>query len=158
MNANARAELFFLARALIVGTAIVAAAALFGRALMDSLRIHHQEKRITVTGSATRRIRSDSIVWEARVRSQDAAMTAAYKKLATDMPVLIQFVKGHGVPETEIATSSTTVTEVHPRDQNGVYQEQVVASYIVEQRITVTSKDIPKVEKVSREVTDLLDK
>ncbi len=158
MNANARAELFFLARALVVGLAVVAGAAVFGRALIDSFRIHHQEKRITVTGSATRRIRSDSIVWEASVRSQDPAMTAAYKKLATDMPVLIQFVKAHGVPDGEIATSSTTVTEVHPRDQNGVYQEQVVASYIVEQRITVTSKDIPKVEKVSREVTDLLDK
>jgi uncharacterized protein len=158
MNANARAEMLFLARALIVGLAVVAAAGLVGRAMIDSLRIHHQEKRITVTGSATRRIRSDSIVWEASVRSQDPAMTAAYKKLATDMPVLAQFVKARGIPDTEISTSSTTVTEVHPRDQNGVFQEQVVASYIVEQHITVTSKDIPKVEKASREVTDLLDK
>jgi hypothetical protein len=158
MTGNSRAELFYLARAMIVGVAVVAAAALLGRSLIDSFRIHHAEKRITVTGSATRRIRSDSIVWEASVRSQDPAMTAAYKKLAADMPVLMQFVKAHGVPDTEISTSATTVSEVHPRDQNGVYQEQVVASYIVEQHITVTSKDIPKVEKVSREITDLLDK
>jgi hypothetical protein len=158
MNPTARAELFFLARALIVGMAIVAAAGLVGRAVVDSFRIHHQEKRITVTGSATRRIRSDSIVWEASVRSQDPSMTAAYKKLASDMPVLVQFVKGHGVPDAEIATSSTAVSEVHPRDQNGVFQEQVIASYIVEQHLTVTSKDIAKVEKVSREVTDLLDR
>jgi hypothetical protein len=158
MTGNSRAELFYLARATIVGVAVVAAAALLGRSLIDSFRIHHQEKRVTVTGSATRRIRSDSIVWEASVRSQDAAMTAAYKKLAADMPVLMQFVKARGVPDTEISTSSTTVSEVHPRDQNGVYQEQVIASYIVEQHITVTSKDIPKVEKASREVTDLLDR
>ncbi len=158
MNPTARAELFFLARALIVGMAIVAAAGLVGRAAVDSLRIHHQEKRITVTGSATRRIRSDSIVWEASVRSQDPSMTAAYKKLASDMPVLVQFVEGHGVPDAEIATSSTAVSEVHPRDQNGVFQDQVIASYIVEQHLTVTSKDIAKVEKVSREVTDLLDR
>ncbi|HTQ08344.1 MAG TPA: SIMPL domain-containing protein [Polyangiaceae bacterium] len=158
MNSTARAELFFLARALVVGTAVVAAAGLVGRAIVDSFRIHHQEKRITVTGSATRRIRSDSIVWEASVRSQDPSMTVAYKKLASDMPVLVQFVEGHGVPDAEIATSSTSVSEVHPRDQNGVFQEQVTASYIVEQHLTVTSKDIPKVEKVSREVTDLLDR
>lgn len=158
MNPTARAELFFLARALIVGTAIVAAAGLIGRAAVESFRIHHQDKRITVTGSATRRIRSDSIVWEASVRSQDPSMTSAYKKLASDMPVLVQFVKSHGVPDAEIATSSTAVSEVHPRDQNGVFQEQVIASYIVEQHLTVTSKDIPKVEKVSREVTDLLDR
>ncbi len=46
---------------------------------------------------------------------------------------------------------------MHPRDQNGVYQEQVTVAYIVEQHVTVTSKDLPKVEKVSREITDLLD-
>src|SRR6478752_6871455 len=123
MTGNSRAELFFLARAMVVGVAIVAAAALFGRALIDSLRIHHQEKRVTVTGSATRRIRSDSIVWEASVRARDPSMTAAYKKLASDMPVLMQFVKTHGVPDTEVTPSATSISEVHPRDQNGEYQE-----------------------------------
>lgn len=157
MTPNARAELFYLARALVVGTAVVAAAGFLGRAIVTSFRIHHQEKRITVTGSATRRIRSDSIVWEASVRSQDPSMTAAYKKLASDMPVLLTFVKAHGVPDAEISTSASAVSEVHPRDQNGVYQEQVTVAYIVEQHVTVTSKDIPKVEKVSREITDLLD-
>lgn len=158
MTPDSRADLFSLGRAVVLGLAVVGAAALVGRALVASLSIHHQEKRITVTGSATRRIRSDSIVWEASVRSQDPAMTAAYKKLASDMPVLVQFVKAHGVPDAEIATSSTSVSEVHPRDQNGVYQEQVTVAYIVEQHVTVTSKDIAKVEKVSREITDLLDR
>jgi len=158
MTGNSRAELFFLARALIVGVAVVAAAALFGRSIIDSFRIHHQEKRVTVTGSATRRIRSDSIVWEASVRSRDPAMTAAYKKLASDMPVLMQFVKAHGVPDTEVTPSATSISEVHPRDQNGVYQEDQVVAYIAEQRITVVSSDIAKVEKISREATELLDK
>ena len=158
MTGNSRAELFFLARAMIVGVAVVAAAALFGRSLIDSFRIHHQEKRITVTGSATRRIRSDSIVWEASVRARDPGMTAAYKKLASDMPVLMQFVKAHGVPDSEVTPSATSISEVHPRDQNGVYQEDQVVAYIAEQRITVVSSDIPKVEKISREVTELLDK
>jgi hypothetical protein len=158
MTGNSRAELFYLLRALIVGVAVVVAAGLVGRALVESFRIHHQEKRITVTGSATRRIRSDSIVWEASVRSRDAGMTAAYKKLATDMPVLMQFIKAHGVPDTEVTPSAASITEVHPRDQNGVYQEDQIVAYVAEQRVTVISSDIPKVEKISREVTELLDK
>jgi len=158
MTGNSRAELFYLLRALIVGVAVVVAAGLFGRALVDSFRIHHQEKRITVTGSATKRIRSDSIVWEASVRSRDAGMTAAYKKLASDMPVLMQFIKAHGVPDTEVTPSAASITEVHPRDQNGVYQEDQTVAYVAEQRVTVISSDIPKVEKISREVTELLDK
>jgi hypothetical protein len=158
MTGNSRAELFYLARATIVGVAVVVAAALLGRALIDSFRIHHQEKRITVTGSATRRIRSDSIVWEASVRARDQGMTAAYKKLATDMPVLAQFIRAHGVPDAEVTTSAASISEVHPRDQNGVYQEDQIVAYVAEQHISVLSTDIPKVEKISREVTELLDK
>src|SRR6187399_1654851 len=144
MTGNSRAELFYLARATIVGVAVVTAAALLGRALIESLRIHHQEKRITVTGSATRRIRSDSIVWEASVRARDPGMTAAYKKLASDMPVLMQFVKAHGVPDSEVTPTATSISEVHPRDQNGVYQEDQIVAYIAEQKITVVSTDIAK--------------
>jgi hypothetical protein len=155
---NSRAELFYLGRALVVGTAVVVAAAVLGRAIIDSLHIHHQEKRITVTGSATRRIRSDSIVWEASVRARDPAMTAAYKKLAADMPLLVQFIKSHGVADTEITPSAASISEVHPRDQNGVYQEDQISAYVAEQHVTVISSNIPKVEKISREVTELLDK
>ncbi len=158
MTGNSRAELFYLARALIVGTSVVVAAALFGRSLIDSFRIHHQEKRITVTGSATRRIRSDSIVCEASVRARDPGMTAAYKKLAADMPVLAQFIKARGVPDPDVTTSAVTISEVHPRDQNGVYQEDQIVAYVAEQHVTVISNDIPKVEKISREATELLDK
>src|SRR6185295_15114313 len=58
----------------------------------------------------------------------------------------------------EVTPSAASISEVHPRDQNGVYQEDQISAYVAEQRVTVISSDIPKVEKISREVTELLDK
>ena len=57
-------------------------AAILSAGLVEAFRIKHQEKRITVTGSASRRIRSDLIVWRATVRSQNPEL--AYGGVATE--------------------------------------------------------------------------
>jgi hypothetical protein len=110
-----------------------------------------------VTGSSSRRIRSDFIVWEATVRSQDAALTSAYKKLAADVPIVVRFLKTRGIKDTDIKVRSTTVTEIHPRDVQGNLQEEVTALYITEQGVQVSSSDISRVEQVSRDATQLID-
>ena len=125
---------------------------------MEAFRIKHQEKRITVTGSATRRIRSDLIVWRATVRSQNPELTGAYKKLATDVPTLVEFIKSRGMTEQQVTVAAASITEVHPRTQEGVEQEALIAAYVAEQDVEVESTDIPKVEQISREVTQLLDR
>src|SRR5262245_335397 len=68
---SAKKALVSLARPLVLGVAIVVAAAGLAKTLVEVVRIRHKEQRITVTGSASRRIRSDFIVWEAHVRTQD---------------------------------------------------------------------------------------
>ena len=147
-----------VARALVIGVAIVATAAILSAGLVEAFRIKHQEKRITVTGSASRRIRSDLIVWRATVRSQNAELTGAYKKLAADVPTLVDFIKTHGMTEQQVTVSAASITEVHPRTQEGVEQEAVVAAYVAQQDVVVESADIAKVEQISREVTQLLDR
>jgi hypothetical protein len=142
----------------VLGAAIVITAAVLSAGLVEAFRIKHQEKRITVTGSATRRIRSDLIVWRATVRSQNAELTGAYKKLATDVPQLVDFIKAHGMTEQQVTVSAASITEVHPRTQDGMTQEAVIAAYVAQQDVTVESADIPKVEQISREVTQLLDR
>jgi hypothetical protein len=83
----------------VVGASVVASAALLGHAAVASFRIHHAEKRVTVTGSASRRIRSDLVVWRATVKSQAPQMAAAYKKLAADVPALVAFIKERGIDD-----------------------------------------------------------
>jgi len=147
-----------IVRALIMAAAGVAAVTILGRAVVKSFEIRHQEQRVTVTGSATRRIRSDLIVWRAHLRAQNADLTAAYKKLAADVPVVVAFIRTRGMTDREITVSAASITEVHPRTNEGVVQEEVVAAYHAEQDIEIESTDIAKVEQISREATQLLDR
>jgi hypothetical protein len=147
-----------IVRPIAIGLAIVIAAGFLAKALVEAIRIRQKEQRVTVTGSATRRIRSDFIVWDARVRSRDAVLTVAYKKLAADVPVVVDFVKARGVSEQNIKVHSTVVTELHPRDQEGREQEEITVGYVTEQRVQVKSNDIAKVEQASREATQLIDR
>ncbi len=157
-QASDRSAVFGIARALVTGVAIVVTAAVLGSSLVEAFRIKHQEKRVTVTGSATRRIRSDLIVWRATMRAQNTELTGAYKKLAADMPALLEFVKARGLTDQQITVSAASIREVHPRSEQGIEQEAVVAAYVAEQEIEVESTDIGKVEQISREATQLLDR
>jgi uncharacterized protein len=147
-----------LLRPVAIGLAVVIAAAFLGKALVDAIRVRQREQRITVTGSATRRIRSDFMVWEARVRSRDAVLTVAYKKLAADVPIVVEFLKARGIDEQSIKVHSTAVTELHPHDQEGKVQDEVTVGYVTEQTVQVKSNDIAKVERASREATQLIDR
>ena len=149
--------LFRILRPVAIGLSIVAAAGFLGKALVDAIRIRQKEQRVTVTGSATRRIRSDFIVWEAKVRSRDAVLTVAYKKLAADVPIVVDFLKTRGISEPSIKVHSTVVTELHPHDPEGREQSEVTVGYITEQMVQVKSDEIAKVERASREATQLID-
>jgi hypothetical protein len=146
-----------LSRSVIVAAAVVGASLIGARGCVEALRVHHQEGRITVTGSATKRIKSDFIVWRARIRSQNPTMTEAYKKLALDLPQVLSFIKQRGIGDTQITVSSVMMQELHPRDQQGMMQEEITVAYVAEQAVEVSSNEIAKVEKVSREATQLFD-
>ena len=87
-----------MVQSIVLGVAVVLGLALLGHSLVEAVSIRQKERRITVTGSATRRIRSDFVVWEATVRSQDPALTAAYKKLAADVPEVTRFEVASATP------------------------------------------------------------
>jgi hypothetical protein len=152
--------------ALILGAALVVSMGVFSRGLTSVFRISHQDHRITVTGSATRRIRSDFIVWECTTRAQETTLAAAYKKLATDAPVVTQFLHDQGVADADVTVHSVEVTELHPqvRCQKPSGQEEVeektdtVSGYIAEQTIEVKSADVTKIDKASHDVTTLIDR
>jgi len=128
--------------AAILGAAAIACSFLVSRAGVEAFLIKHGEKRVTVTGSATRRIKSDFVVWRATVKSQAPEMAQAYKKLAADVP--------------EVAAA--TIEEIHPRDKEGHEQPEVTSAFVTQETIEVSSTDIDKVEQISREATKLIDR
>jgi putative transposase len=66
------------------------------------------------------------------VRAQDPALTAANKKLAADVPAVVEFITSHGIKPSDVAVLSTSVTEVHPRDEQGIEQQAVTLMCVTE--------------------------
>ena len=147
-----------LVLATVIGLSALGSASILARAGVEIFRIKHGEKRIVVTGSATRRIRSDFVVWRAGLRSQAADMAQAYKKLSSDVPPVIEFLKAKGIDSSQIKVSAASVLEIHPRDKEGREIPETTVAFITAQQIEVSSSDIEKVERASREATDLIDR
>ena len=97
---------------------IAAATALAG--VIIPQHVHAAENNtIQVTGSAKRRIRSDLIIWDAKVSARGNEMSAAYKALAASVPRVTAYLEKKGIPRKSIVVSSVTTTALHPRDHEG---------------------------------------
>lgn len=143
--------------AVALGVALVAATSVAGRAGLDAFRIRHQDKRVTVTGSATRRIKSDFIVWKAEVKAQAPELGPAYGKLASDVPRVLEYIRKRGIEDKLVTVSSANIIELHPRDREGHTIGEQTVGYTVEETVEVSSSEIDKVEGVSRGVSELIE-
>ncbi len=116
---------------------------------------------IRVTGSATQRITSDLLEWDATIRHRAPSRAAAYRKVRSDLDKAVAYLTEHGVEQSEIRISSTEVSATYETEYEQVGEEAVsherLSGFFAEQTITVSSKDVEKVELISREITALLD-
>ncbi len=101
---------------------------------------------IQVTGSAKKRIMSDLIEWTAELETEDPGdRIAVYKALHSATDKTLAYLAAQGVKKEDIRASSQ-------RNEKRVFK-----GWIARQAITVRSTDVPRVERVSREVTQLLE-
>jgi hypothetical protein len=124
------------------------------------------QRTIEVTGSAKKRITSDTIAWSASISATDLDRTAAYKKLRTNAEATVAFLQAQGIKAEEISPQSVTFNrqthnevtrKVLPNGKEEATSREVFDGYAVDQTITVRSHDVDKVERASREVTSLLE-
>lgn len=137
---------------LIVSTAIAA---------QSWVRVRlHRDHSIEVTGSARRRIVSDLIEWKAQVATEGKDRFAAYKSLREQVDRTLAYLKEQGVTDSELRVSSASSEELTETEYVGKGEDRIerkISKGVREsQEIAVSSKEIKKIEKVSREVTQLL--
>jgi hypothetical protein len=118
-------------------------------------------RTIEVTGSAKRRITSDLVEWQARIETRNADLTASYRELHADVDKTIAYLKAQGLTDAEISVSSVTREELTDTEVVGSgedrIEKKIPKGFLTTQSIVVTSKDVSKVEKISREATSLID-
>ncbi len=127
----------------------------------ERVRTNPEKRTLRVTGSATKRIVSDLIVWSADITTQHGDRTQAYRELKEDMELAKKFLIEQGVAPEDIHTSAVSSYPVVETETVFVGEErvqrQVNRGWSTHQTITVESNDIALVEKASREITSLLE-
>jgi len=128
----------------------------------ERVKVRPVERTIRVTGSAKQRITSDLIEWSATVGADATDKLVAYRKLHADVDTTVAYLKGQGVPEAEIFPDSAAVEEVFTTVYEGKGDDriakQVLSGYHAKQFVTIRSADVQRIERVSREITQLLEK
>jgi hypothetical protein len=141
---------------LIAGAAVVIAAIIAGSAWKYRYK---NAKTITVTGLSETAFSSDQIVWNGSFSRTNADLKTAYNALKDDEKIVRQYLATNGVADSQVVISSVDVQKNYSSqyDDNGRSSSTIFSGYTLTQKVTVDSKDIPKIEKLSREITGLLE-
>jgi uncharacterized protein len=116
-----------------------------------------EEKQINVTGLGTVNFQSDLIVWSGSFSQIAPNMRDAYTRLSADQESIRRFLKSKSIAEKDYKFSSVNINKEYDMimDNNG-NQTQVFKGYRLTQDLTIESKEVDKIEQLSREITELI--
>ena len=141
---------------LIIALSVITGVFILGNAYKYKFKT---TETISVTGLAETNFTSDQIVWTGNYSRKTMDLKSAYAQLKTDEGKIRSYLKGKGVTDAEMVFSAISIDkEFESRyDDNGRVTGSEFTGYNLKQNVTVDSKDIEKVEKISREVTELIE-
>jgi hypothetical protein len=126
-----------------------------------TVRLRPYQRKIRITGSAKKRIVADLIEWSAIVDAHAADRTSAYKQLRTEVGKAVELLRARGIKADEIQPQSANFEEVFETQYLGVgpsrIEKRIPRGFVTRQAIRVRSSDVDRIEKASREITELLE-
>ncbi|MEO6682787.1 MAG: SIMPL domain-containing protein [Ginsengibacter sp.] len=115
---------------------------------------------ISVTGSAEKDFVSDLIVWKGSYSRKSMDLKSAYAQLKSDENTIRTYLSGKGIQNNEMVFSSVNINkEFNFRtDENGRSLGQEFSGYNLTQNVRVESSAVDKIDQISREATELIEK
>jgi hypothetical protein len=143
--------------AIIFGLSIVLAAYLLGNAYANR---NKADGTISVTGLGKADFTSDLIVWEGSYNKESFNLQQAYSDLEKDKRIISEYLKTKGIAEGELVFNAVNSRKnTRPKyTADGKYIGEEFLGYVLTQSLQIESKDVEKVENISREITELLNK
>jgi len=140
----------------IIALAIIVTASIFAGAYKSKFR---KQVTISVTGLAEKSFASDLIVWRGEYQRKSLDLKSAYALIKNDETNVRQYLKSNNIADNELVFSSISIEKVFDTKYNdqGKQISSVFTGYKLSQTVTVESKNIDRVEVVSREVTKLIE-
>lgn len=115
------------------------------------------EDTISVTGLGTQTFTSDLITWSGSFSRNSMELNSAYNQLAEDKEVIQNYLISKGIDSNEIIFSAVDIQKTYDYvyDQMG-RGRNVFAGYRLNQSISIESKEVEKVEQLSRNITEII--
>lgn len=141
--------------AIIFGVAIVASSIFLGKAYTDRNKV---EGEIQVTGLGNTDFSSDLIVWEGSFGAQNIDLKQAYVTLENNKSVVNTYLASKGINTDQLIYSAVKSHKKTKQlySQSGDYMGDEFVGYELTQSVQIESKNVDKIEKISREITELL--
>lgn len=142
--------------AFLIGVSMVITAFILAGAWKTT---HEGKQTIKVTGLATKDFTADLIVWNGSFSQHAATLKDAYALLKGNATVIQNYLKGKGVQEKQIVFSAVDIRKEFKTLYNdkGESIGSEFDGYTLTQSVEIESNDVDRVEKLSREVTELID-
>lgn len=117
--------------------------------------LRQEASSIRIKGFAEKHITSDHAVWNAVIADRSPQVSTASVKLETDRQKLVKFLVDAGITQDEITVFSPVVTPVYKTTEKGG-DNGPLDHFDLSLPIKVESKNVNLVDKVSRDVGNLL--
>ncbi|GAB2971507.1 hypothetical protein GCM10027049_01330 [Mucilaginibacter puniceus] len=115
---------------------------------------------IVVTGLAEKDFSSNLIVWRGTYSQKSMDLKTAYALLKADERTIRAYLNKKGINDSAITFSSVNINKDFAMsfDENGRNTGQHFTGYNLMQTVKIESSDVDKVDKISREATELIEK
>ncbi len=141
--------------AIIFSVAIVLAAWLLSSTWRKT---HYTSETIKVTGLAEKDFVSDLIVWSGSFSRKMMSMQEAFAALKKDAETIQKYLVDKGVNPKDIVFSAVNINKEFKNSYNkdGAITSTIFDGYTLTQSASIESKEVDKIESISREVTELI--
>lgn len=139
----------------VVSLAAIISVSILGRAYNLKQK---KAEIISVTGSADTNFTADLIVWNGDYSRSSFNLQDAFNALKADEITVKKYLSQQGLSDKEITTSSISTEKLFDTrfDENGNQVGNEFKGYKLTQKITIESSDLKKVDRISREITELI--
>jgi uncharacterized protein len=140
---------------IIIAAAIILSAYLFASAFRNR---NQSSDTVSVTGLGKKDFVSDLIVWSGSFSKKSSTLKEAYAALDTDREKIKSYLTSKGINAADIVFSSVTFNKdfENTYNENGTLKEQLFAGFTLSQIVTIQSKDVNKIEAISRQSSELI--
>ncbi|MEI8134430.1 MAG: SIMPL domain-containing protein [bacterium] len=121
-------------------------------------KTHETKETIKVTGLAEKNFVSDLIVWSGSFSRKMMSMQDAFAALKRDADAIEKYLITKGVSQKEIVLSAISINKEYKNtyDDKGRIKDTYFDGYTLRQSVDIESKEVDKIETMSREVTELI--